>query len=150
MNVSSQVSACATLAGGLAWTGFGVLAAAGRVRPPRSWSRLGTRWGWCQVLLGAGIACFPADALLGNYSAPVLSFAGAALTIAALVVLLRGPRHDELGDVPPDDSPTDQIPPLSGPQHASPARPHAPRHPAVPLLTTRPASTTDERPEGHA
>lgn len=131
MNLSSQVSASATLAGGLVWVVFGAFAAAGRVRPPRAWAQLGSRWGWCQLLLGAGTTCFPADALLGTYSAPVLSFAGAAFTVSALALLLRRgqPEGDELGEVPPDDSPTYRTR-LSGDlsEHVSP---HAATRPGV-------------------
>jgi hypothetical protein len=118
MNLTSEVSAWGMLAGGLTWIAFGAVAAAGHIRAPRAWAQLGSRWGWCHLLLGVGLTCFPADALLGDYSAPVLSCLGAVVTISALALLLSGRRSvvDDLDSTPADNRPTYRMPPGPGPQ----------------------------------
>ena len=123
MNTYGQVSAWISMAGGVGWSGLGAYAVAGRLRPPRAWARAGSRWGWCQVLLGAGIACFPADALLGNRVAPTPSAAGVVLVLAGMALLFSSGRGRD--GPAPDDSPTQPIPQLH------PASPHAPTRPGV-------------------
>lgn len=123
MNTCGQVSAWISMAGGLGWAGLGAYAAAGRLGPPRAWARAGSRWGWCQVLLGAGMACFPADALLGNRVAPTPSAVGAVLVLAGMALLLSAGRGRD--GPAPDDSPTQPV------LQPSPTSPHAPTRPGV-------------------